>query len=90
MTMRVRLGGKYYRLRFAAIKDYGDITDPGKAEGRVIRIATWQGERDLLDSVIHEALHGSLPLLDEAAIHATANDLSRLLWRLGYRRTPNP
>jgi hypothetical protein len=41
-----------------------------------------------LDTIIHEALHASLPLLDEAAVHATANDLSRLLWRLRYRRNP--
>jgi hypothetical protein len=87
--MRVRLGGKYWRLRFAAnMKDYGDMVDPGKAEGRVIRIGTWQGEADQLDTIIHEALHASLPLLDEAAVHATANDLSRLLWRLSYRRNP--
>lgn len=87
--MRVRLGGKYWRFRFAAnLKDYGDMTDPGKAEGRLIRIGTWQGEQDTLDTVIHEALHASLPLLDETAVHETANDLSRLLWRLGYRRTP--
>lgn len=85
--MRVRLGGKYWRLRFAAnMKDYGDMVDPGKAEGRLIRIGTWQGEADQLDTIIHEALHASLPLLDEAAVHATANDLSRLLWRLRYRR----
>ena len=87
--MRVRLGGKYWRLRFAAnMKDYGDMVDPGKADGRLIRIGTWQGEADQLDTIIHEALHASLPLLDEAAVHATANDLSRLLWRLGYRRNP--
>jgi hypothetical protein len=84
--MRVRLGGKYWRLRFSAIKDYGDITDPGKAEGRLIRIGSWQSEEEQLDTIIHEALHASLPLLDESAVHATANDLSRLLWRLRYRR----
>lgn len=86
--MRVRLGGKNWTLRFANIRDYGDMNDPGKAEGRIIRIATWQGEKETLDTIIHEALHASLPLLDEVAVHETANDLSRLLWRLGYRRTP--
>jgi hypothetical protein len=86
--MRVRLGGKYWRLRFSAINDYGDITDPGKAEGRLIRIGSWQSEEEQLDTIIHEALHASLPLLDESAVHATANDLSRLLWRLRYRRNP--
>ncbi len=87
--MRVRIGGKYWTLRFSGnLKDYGSMVDPGHAEGRLIRIGTWQGEADQLDTIIHEALHASLPLLDEAAVHATANDLSRLLWRLGYRRNP--
>ena len=87
--MRVRIGGKYWLLRFSGnLKDYGSMVDPGHADGRIIRIGTWQSEEEQLDSIIHEALHASLPLLDEAAVHATANDLSRLLWRLGYRRTP--
>lgn len=84
--MRVRLGGKYWQFRFANIRDYGDMNDPGKAEGRVIRIGSWQGEQETLDTIIHEALHASRPELDEAAVHETANDLSRLLWRLGYRK----
>ncbi len=87
--MRVRIGGKYWTLRFSGnLRDYGSMVDPGHAEGRLIRIGTWQGEQDTLDTIIHEALHAALPLLDEAAVHATANDLSRLLWRLRYRRTP--
>jgi hypothetical protein len=86
--MRVRLGGKYWTLRFAPnLKDYGDMVDPGRADGRLIRIGTWQGEADTLDTIIHEALHCSRPELDEAAVDATARDLSRLLWRVGYRRT---
>ena len=86
---RVRIGGKYWTLRFSGnLKDFGSMQDGGTAESRVIRIGTWQGEADQLDTIIHEALHASLPLLDESAVHATANDLSRLLWRLRYRRNP--
>lgn len=85
--MRIRLNGKYWQLRFSNIRDYGDICDPGKADGRIIRIGTWQGEQDRLDSIIHEAIHAIRPELDEAAVDATARDLSRLLWRLQYRRT---
>ena len=86
--MRVRLGGKYWTLRFAPnLKDYGDMVDPGRADGRLNRVGTGQGEQDTLDTIIHEALHCSRPELDEAAVDATARDLSRLLWRLGYRQT---
>jgi len=85
--VRVRLGRKYWRLRFSAnLADYGSMVDPGHASGRLIRIGTWQGEQDTLDTIIHEALHCSRPELDEAAVDATARDISRLLWRLGYRR----
>ena len=39
--MRVRLGGKYWTLRFVAnMRDYGDMVDPGVVRGRIIRIAT--------------------------------------------------
>ena len=85
--MRVRLGRKYWQLRFSAnLSNYGSMVDPGHASGRLIRIGTWQGEQDTLDTIIHEALHCSRPELDEAAVDATARDISRLLWRLGYRR----
>lgn len=85
--MRVRLGRKYWQLRFSAnLADYGSMVDPGHASGRLIRIGTWQGEQDTLDTIIHEALHCSRPELDEAAVDATARDISRLLWQLGYRR----
>ena len=86
--MRVLLGGKYWTLRFSGnLKDYGSMVDPGNAEGRLIRIGAWQGEQDTLDTVIHEALHCSRPELDEQAVDSTARDISRLLWRLGYRRS---
>ena len=85
--MRVRLGNRYWSLRFSGnLKDFGSMQDGGTADSRIIRIGTWQGEQDTLDTVIHEALHCSRPELDEQAVDATARDLSRLLWRLGYRR----
>lgn len=85
--MRVRLGGKYWRLRFSPrLEDFGDMTDPGRASGRTVRIATWQNEQELLDTLLHEAIHCCRPELDEAAVADMANDLSRLMWRLNYRR----
>lgn len=42
-------------------------------------------ERELLETIVHESLHACLWDLDEEAITATASDISRLLWRLGYR-----
>ena len=86
--MRVRLGGKYWTLKFSPnLKDYGNMEDPGKAAGRILRVATWQGEQDRMDTTLHEAIHCCRPELDEQAVTDLANDLSRLLWRLGYRRS---
>ena len=85
--MRIRLGGKYWTLKFSPnLHDYGDMVDPGKAAGRVLRVATWQSEEERLDTTLHEAIHCCLPQLDEQAVTDLANDLSRLLWRLHYRR----
>ena len=42
-----------------------------------------------LEWFIHEALHACLWDLDETAIHETARDLARFLWRLSYRRLPH-
>jgi hypothetical protein len=46
----------------------------------------WQSEEDRLDTTLHEAIHCCRPELDEKAVTDLANDLSRLLWRMGYRR----
>lgn len=88
--MRVRLGGKYWTLRFASnMRDFGDMIDPGKAAGRLIRVATWPCEKDRMDTTIHEAIHAIRPELDEDAVASTATDIARLLWKLGYRRVVN-
>jgi hypothetical protein len=62
------------------------MVDPGRAAGRVLRVATWQTEEQRLDTTLHEAIHACRPELDEKCVTDLANDLSRLLWRLGYRR----
>jgi len=44
------------------------------------------GEREL-EVLIHEMLHACHWDLDEEAITETSEDLARVLFRLGYRRT---
>ena len=56
--------------------------------GRKIKIRkTLRAERQL-EVVIHECLHAAHWDLDETAITETAEDLARVLWRLGYKITP--
>jgi hypothetical protein len=83
--MRVRLRDKYFKLTFERLPK----THDGACcmSTREIKVRTsLRGERRL-EVVIHELLHGCHWDLDEAAIEETAEDLARVLWRLGYRET---
>jgi hypothetical protein len=82
----VTIRGTRWVLRFvpnlgqdAGQCDYGD---------KVIRIALGQTPKDELDTVVHELLHAAYPDLDEPAVHQTAEGISGVLWRLGYRKMP--
>lgn len=52
-----------------------------------IRIDPKQSERELLDTILHEGLHASLGIegLSERKVTETAQSLSSLLWKMGYR-----
>lgn len=70
-------------------------TDFGLWEGPVvfnpvngtIYIDPRQSEEEILDTMVHELLHDSMPFLDEQAVEAFANHISTALWKQGYRRT---
>ena len=42
-----------------------------------------------LEHLIHESLHACRWSKHEEDVHETADDIARLLWRLGFRRTVN-
>lgn len=42
--------------------------------------------RSRMDTEIHEFLHAANPSMCEEYVKSQANDLSRILWALGYRR----
>jgi hypothetical protein len=85
--MRVRLGGRYWELRFVPnLRNAGEVDFGMNLESRIIRVRLGQSAENMLDTIVHEALHASRPELDEDAVTKTANDVSRLLYRLGYRR----
>ena len=44
--------------------------------------------RESLEIILHEALHACFPDLPEGDIEPTALDISKFLWRLGFRK-PN-
>ena len=86
--MRVRLRDKYFRLDFERLPPNADgLCD---FHGRSIKVRkSLRGERQL-EVIIHELLHGCHWDLDEVAITETAEDLARVLYRLGYRKTTEP
>jgi hypothetical protein len=56
----------------------------------VIRVASWQSEEELLDTVLHELIHCCRPELEETTVTEMAREMSRVVWRLGYRRAEPP
>jgi hypothetical protein len=43
------------------------------------------GSEDYLNSICHEVAHLSLPEASEAEVHRVATDISKVLWKRGYR-----
>ena len=80
--------GTRYRLKFGhtwADETKGETDAPNQPKPE-IRIRKHLRGLMLLDTLIHEGLHATLWDLDDDAVHATASDIARLLWRLGYRK----
>jgi len=66
-----------------SIGECDDPTNPGKA----IKIHKSLKGFEELEVTIHEMLHGCFWDLDESVIDQVGVDISKALWRLGYRKT---
>jgi len=88
--MRVRLGGRWFTVKESKrLGDFGTCEITRHRNGTVtreVRVATWQTERDAIDTWVHEAMHGIWPDKSEEEIASAATEVATLLWRLGYRR----
>ena len=71
---------RYTRLRGAA-------DGYAKFEPRRVLINEQLKNRQRLEVEIHEALHQSFYDLDESVVLEVGKDISRILWKLGYRPT---
>ena len=61
--------------------------DTAKKRPLAIRFPSGLGyTREDLDTAIHESLHACFPSVGEKKIEQSAEDISRFLWRMGYRR----
>lgn len=77
--------GVKYKLEWVKFEDFGEC-DPPDSENPTIKIDLRQGEKELLNSLIHEGLHAVKWNLHEKTVRKMADDLAKFLWRLGYRR----
>ena len=87
MGMRVELRGKRWNLeavQYLQDGSCGSIDAPDAVQKRIL-IALNQTPQDLLDTVIHECLHGCCPDLDENCVEETATSIAKILFRMGCR-----
>jgi hypothetical protein len=84
--MKHKILGKTYNIVFVkkigSKKDYGECCYSEKR----IKIDKSLKGLELLDTIIHESLHGGFEILSEETVNEFAEDLSKLLWELGYRK----
>lgn len=85
--MRIKLRNRYFHFAFGRLdRQHDGVCDFEKRTITVRR--SLQGERQL-EITLHELLHACHWDLDEQAVDETAKNLSKVLWRLGYRRQEN-
>ena len=86
--IKAKFNNRRWKIKFVnrlAKGTFGDCQDSKKASERIIRVKKSQKEEDVLDTLIHEMLHAIFPQLTEDTVYDAANDLSRTLYKLGYR-----
>lgn len=88
--MHVTILGKRYRLSFVRRRsDYLGTCDPPGTPGKTLKIVKGLDEAETLDVILHEILHAADWHRSEEWVDQVATDISKILWRLGYRRTEN-
>jgi hypothetical protein len=81
-----RIGGKTWKIRHS-VKAPAGYLGCCTYKSRTLHIP-YDGESLAdLDTIIHEALHAAMPYLDEPTINASATEVAKLLWKLGWRQS---
>lgn len=58
---------------------------PGKDRFKLIIVNPETSPQNFLDNVVHETIHRAMPNAKEATVERVANDVSKVLWRMGWR-----
>ena len=84
----VNLRGKRYKIQKTGKVGsdlWGYCTDP-KLTNRLIKIHKMLENDEELEILIHEMLHACFWDLDEEVVSEVGRDLSKALWKMGYRK----
>ena len=85
--MRIKIGNKYWKLIFVELDEKtGGECDSPDTNGKEIRIATDIQNQEELEIIIHELLHAADWSKDEEWVEVIADDIARILWRLGWNK----
>ena len=84
--MRLQLGGKYYTLRFCALRKHKGECDAPTVKNKEIRIKKDLPEPEQLEVTVHELLHAVFWQGDEECVERSGVEISAALWKLGWRR----
>ena len=78
--------GRRWWLRWKRFRlDQAGECEAPHVTGKTISIDPRLADLKLLETLIHEGIHACQWDLAEEAVHSTAADIARLLWRVGYR-----
>jgi hypothetical protein len=83
-TIKTQLGGTEWHVVHT-----GDLPDSWGMcyfEEKMILLNTKVKPKRALNTVIHEAAHAICPWMTEHAVNSLGDEMSELLWKLGYRK----
>ncbi len=84
--MQVMLCGKKWTLKRLPLKLNRGECDAPSLSNKEIRVDIHLKGQEELEVLVHEAMHAIDWRADEEHVECAAVDLSRMLWRLGYRK----
>ena len=78
--------GQRYRIEIVVLRHVeGDIDQP-RTKGKTIRIKKGLRGVQLLEVLVHEALHACFPELSEEAVERAGHDISTFVHRHGFQQ----
>lgn len=85
--MKIRIRGKQWNLVRAHTGPAADghCDHPDEPNRRIIVRTGLTGQKEL-EITLHEMLHAAFWDIDEDVIDGVGDDLSTVLWKLGYRK----